>query len=174
MLYHVSEQSGITHFEPRPAANLDYPVVWAVHEDILRNYLLPRDCPRVTFFAGPKTTPLDVERFLGSSPAVVAIESVWLDRVRSTQLFCYRLPDESFRCVDKCAGYFHSRDAVTPLGVDIFEDSLGAIAARGAEIRTLPSLLDLHDAVVASTLSFSIIRMRNAAQRSDLGQKPAT
>ena len=101
MLYHVSEEAGITRFEPRPAVNLDYPVVWAVHEDRLRNYLLPRDCPRVTFFAGPETTPQDIERFLGSSPAVVAIESLW----------------------------------------------------------------ELHDAVVGSTLSYSMIRMRNAGRR---------
>jgi hypothetical protein len=165
MLYHVSEEGGITRFEPRPAANLDYPVVWAVHEDRLRNYLLPRDCPRVTFFAGPKTTAEDIERFLGSSTAVVAIESAWLDPVRAARLFCYRLPDQPFQCVDKCAGYFHSREAVTPLGVDIVEDSLGAIAGRGAEIRFLLSLWALHDAVIASTLSYSIIRMRNALQR---------
>ena len=39
-----------------------------------RNYLLPRDCPRVTYFAGRETAAADVERFLGSSPAVIAVE----------------------------------------------------------------------------------------------------
>lgn len=52
-LFHVSEDSGIEVFEPRPAAlfpNLG-PVVWAVAESHLVNYLLPRECPRVTFCA---------------------------------------------------------------------------------------------------------------------------
>jgi hypothetical protein len=75
MLYRVSEEPGIARFDPRPAVGLDHPVVWAVHEDRLRNYLLPRDCPRVTFFAGPKTFPTDAAKFLGTAACVVAIES---------------------------------------------------------------------------------------------------
>ena len=52
-LYHVSDQPGIPLFEPRPVraghprGDLP-PVVWAVGERLLHNYLLPRDCPRVT------------------------------------------------------------------------------------------------------------------------------
>src|SRR5271155_3423880 len=106
MLYHVSEESGIERFEPRAAAGADHPVVWAVNGERLRNYLLPRDCPRVTFFAGDRTQKGDIERFLGSSVAVVAFEGSWLERVRRTRLFCYHLPAESFRSVDRCAGYF--------------------------------------------------------------------
>ncbi len=165
MLYHVSEEPGIARFDPRPAAGLDYPIVWAVHEDRLRNYLLPRDCPRVTFFAGPKTSPDDAAKYLGTAACVVAIESAWLERVRKTRLYCYRLPDQAFFQVDKCAGYFHSREPVIPEGVEILDDLLAQLAKRGAEVRILPSLWDLHDAVVRSTLSFSIIRMRNAQPR---------
>jgi hypothetical protein len=165
MLYHASEEPGIERFDPRPATGLDYPVVWAVSEERLRNYLLPRDCPRVTFFAGPKTSPEDIARFLGSSPAVVAIEAGWLDRVRQTRLYCYRLPDESFQCVDRCAGYFHCRESVAPAGVEMIDDPLAAIVSRGVELRLMRSLWELHDAVVASTLSYSIIRMRNATER---------
>ena len=55
------------------------PVVWAIDADRLRNYLVPRECPRVTYYAGRETTAADVERFLGSSPAVVAVESGWLE-----------------------------------------------------------------------------------------------
>jgi hypothetical protein len=56
MLYHVSENFAISRFVPRPAKGLAEPVVWAVNGVRLRNYLLPRDCPRVTFFAGERTT----------------------------------------------------------------------------------------------------------------------
>src|SRR5262245_53698707 len=102
MLFHVSEEPGIEHFEPRPASYTDAPVVWAIDADRLRNYLVPRDCPRVTYYAGRATTAADVERFLGSSPAVVAVESGWWERLRSGRLCCYHLPEETFVCIDTC------------------------------------------------------------------------
>jgi len=169
MLYHVSDQPGIERFEPRPSAYTDEPVVWALHETRLQNYLLPRDCPRVTFYAGPNTSSADVERFLGSSRSVVAFESIWLDRVRSGRLFRYHMSEVGFECIDECAGHFVSRATVVPEAVDQIDDLLGALQAREVEIRVLPSLWALRDAVVDSTLQFSIIRMRNASPRdSDL------
>jgi hypothetical protein len=165
MVYHISEEAGIGRFEPRRATGVDEPVVWAVDGGRLRNYLLPRDCPRVTFFAGKLTEPADIERFLGSSEAVVAFEASWLERVRRTRLYCYHLPGQSFTCVDQCAGYFHGKESVEPERVEIIDDLLSALTARGVEIRILPSLWALHDAVVESTLSYSIIRMRNARSR---------
>jgi hypothetical protein len=76
MLFHVSEEGGIQEFEPRPSENSREPVVWAIDAPRLRNYLLPRECPRVTYYAGHDTSDRDVERFLGSSAAVVAIQRV--------------------------------------------------------------------------------------------------
>ncbi len=171
MLFHVSEESEILRFEPRISNNAQSPVVWAVDDARLRNYLLPRDCPRVTYYVGEKTTSADRERFLGSSDmsrasaSVVAVEAGWLDRIRTTRLYCYALPSDHFECVDETAGYFHSRVAVTPTRVDLVEDLLGALVSRGVEIRILPTLWPLHDAVIGSTLRYSIIRMRNAMAR---------
>ena len=64
-----------------------------------RNYLLPRNCPRVTFYALPDSDPADAERLLGpgAPPAVVAIEAAWFARARSVTLYRYRLPPEGFR-----------------------------------------------------------------------------
>ena len=104
MLFHISEESSIERFEPRASQYASGPVVWAIDADRLRNYLVPRECPRVTFYAGCETTAADVERFLGSSPAVVAVESGWLERLRSCRLHCYHLPPETFECLDECAG----------------------------------------------------------------------
>jgi hypothetical protein len=162
MLFHVSEEAGIERFEPRHAVGVEVPVVWAISEARLHNYLLPRDCPRVTFFAGRNTTAADRRRLLGDSACVVAVESGWRDRIRSAQLFCYRLPSDTFHCVDETAGYFHSAVPVAPVGVDVVPDVLQALTSRGVELRLLPSLFALRDAVVDSTLSYSIIRMRNA------------
>lgn len=75
MLFHVSEQPDIQLFEPRWSEQANRNVVWAIDADHLRNYLVPRECPRVTYYAGPQTASADVKHFLGTSQAVVAIES---------------------------------------------------------------------------------------------------
>lgn len=165
-LFHLSEEAVIGRFVPRAAAGAAEPVVWAIDADRLRNYLVPRECPRVTYYAGSNTTNADAELFLGSRTAVIAIEQEWLERVRSCRLYCYRLPTETFRCVDECAGYFVSRVPVVPTNVEIIADPIGELERRGVELRIVPSLWPLRDAVVGSSLQFSVIRMRNARPRA--------
>ena len=172
MLFHVSEEAGIERFGPRPSQYAAEPVVWAIDADHLRNYLLPRECPRVTFYAGRETTVADVERLLGSSPAVIAVESAWLERLRSCRLYCYHLPAETFECIDECAGYFVSRRPVVPTQVQVVDDLLVALLERGVELRFVPNLWPLRDAVVSSTLRFSLIRMRNALPRQPTNPAP--
>jgi hypothetical protein len=170
MLFHISENGGIERFEPRDGEGSEGAgerFVWAIDADRLRNYLVPRDCPRVTYYANQDTSRDDVERFLGSSTAVMAVEHAWWERLRSTRLYCYRLPLDTFESRDPCAGYFVSRAPVEPIDVRVIDDCLGELIARGVELRLLPNLWHLHDAVVASTLQFSIIRMRNALSRSE-------
>ena len=164
-VYHVSEEPDIGVFEPRQIETGGESLVWAIDNAHLHNYLAPRECPRVTFYAGPGTTDADRERFLGSSAGVVAIESVWFERMRSCRLFCYHFPGDTFECSDKTAGYFVSRAGVKPARVDVIQDPVLAILQRGVELRVLPDLWSLRDAVIASTLEFSIIRWRNASPR---------
>ena len=165
MLFHVSDQAGIERFEPRSSESTNQEVVWAIDADRLRNYLVPRECPRVTYYAGPQTVSADVERFLGKSRAVVAIESGWFERLRSCRMYCYHLPPDTFECIDECAGYFVSKVAVVPARVEVLDDLILELLKRDVELRFVPGLWPLRDAVVASTLQFSLIRMRNA--RSD-------
>jgi hypothetical protein len=162
VVFHVSEEPDIEVFEPRKAATIDERVVWAIDEDHLRNYLVPRDCPRVTYSAGPGTTVADRERFLGSSAAVLAIETGWFERMRSCRLHCYHLPGDTFELADECAGYFVSRVPVKPSRVHVIDNPVAAVLNRGVELRVQPSLWALRDAVIESTLAFSIIRWRNA------------
>ena len=165
MLFHVSEQAGIELFEPRWSELAGQSVVWAIDADRLRNYLLPRECPRVTYYAGPQTATADVDKFLGKSQAVVAVESAWYERIRSCHLFCYHLPPDSFECIDECAGYFVSSVPVAPARVEVLDDLIVQLLKRDVELRFVPNLWPLRDAVVASTLQFSVIRMRNAQPR---------
>jgi hypothetical protein len=165
MLFHISEESGIKLFEPRSSQYCPDPVVWAIDSSHLRNYLLPRGCPRVTYDAGRETTSDDVERFLGSSSSVVAVESGWLDRLRSCRLYCYHLPSETFECIDECAGYFVSRTPVMTAAVEVINDPIAELLKRGVELRFVPRLWELRDAVAASSLQFSFIKMRNALSK---------
>jgi hypothetical protein len=76
------------------------------------------------------------------------------------------LPPEPFRLADAAAGYWISTVAVTPLSVRAEPDLIAAVEAQGAELRLLQDFWPLCDAVVASTLEYSIIRARNARPRT--------
>ena len=171
-LIHVSEEPDIAQFAPRPSRFTDSPVVWAVDEAHLVNYLVPRDCPRVSFYALPTSAPDDVTRFLGSSHTVLAVEAAWLPAILACRLYLYHLPADSFECRDAGAGHYVSRDTVTPVEVTAVADPLLALARRQVEIRILPDLWTLRDAILASTLQFSFIRMRHAQPRTHQPPNP--
>lgn len=79
MLYHFSEDSGITRFEPRVLYNQhDEPAkVWAIDAHHAPHYYVPRECPRVCLEAIEDTTEADVKKFFGLSGAhrMMVIES---------------------------------------------------------------------------------------------------
>ncbi len=169
-LFHVSDDPDIEVFEPRPHAT--WPDlgrrVWAIEERLLHNYLLPRDCPRVTFYATDTSTDADVEGYLGGNRTkhVVRVEEAWMDRIKTARLYLYELPPLEFSCFDEGAGYWVNQAAVTPANITEVSDLPRAIADRMIDFDALPNLWALHDAVAASTLQFSMIRMRFAAERS--------
>jgi hypothetical protein len=164
-LYHVSEESDIAVFDPRPSALAPDAgaIVWAITESHLPNYLLPRDCPRVTFGVCESTSDSDRHRFgVTDKGRVVVIEAAWLAQVVACVIYLYELPGDSFKLWDESAGYWVSRQMVMPLGVTVVRDLPSAITERRGELRIVHRLWSLHDAVAQSTLEFSIIRMRNA------------
>lgn len=171
MLYHFSERPGIVRFEPRTVDSYPEPVVWAIDDARQCNYLLPRDCPRVTFYAGPNTSAADRRQFLGDQSAIVAIESAWRERVETAIVFRYHLPPDDFVCIDAPAGYYVCRRAVVPDRVEPIRNLPSAIQKAGATLRCYPSLWPLHDAIVSSTLAYSMIRMRNAHPRAESHQR---
>lgn len=161
-LFHVSETPDIEVFVPRPNDT-----VWAITAARLHNYLVPRDCPRVTFYARPETSAADRERFLGAASSVVAIESAWRARCESTPLYVYAFEPRQFRLRDEIAGYYTTEDSVRPLHVMRIDRPLVALAERGVDVRFLASLWHLREEVADSSLGFSIIRMRNASPPPD-------
>lgn len=70
-LFHISEEPGIKMFVPRPSPShfdgITGNVVFAISESLLHNYLLPRDCPRVTYYASETTTTEESAIFFENS-----------------------------------------------------------------------------------------------------------
>jgi len=93
---------------------------------------------------------------------VHATELAWLDRIRTTALYAYRLSDETFRAWTEAHGQWVSTEPVTPLGVEPVGDLLDRHVAAGIELRLVPDLGPLRDLVLASGLPFSMVRMGNA------------
>ena len=166
---HFSEDASIERFVPHvPRTRPDVePLVWAIDEEHAPLYWFPRECPRVTYWAGPETAAETVERFLahGAARRVHAIESAWLERLRACELFVYRLDAAPFERRDDADGHWVSRVPVASLSVEPVGDLLARHAEAGIELRVTPSLWPLSDAVAASDLRFSIVRMANAAPR---------
>lgn len=172
VLYHYSEDPNIEVFVPRVAATQrdDRRVVWAMDEKHSPLYFFPRDCPRVSCWALPTTTAEDRERFLGLSGGawmLTAIEAAWWERLRETRLYRYAMPAGTFipSQGEGFYGGYISHETVTPLGVEPMGDLVGRLAEAGVELRVVPSLWPLHDALLTATTHFSMIRMRNAAPR---------
>ena len=80
-------------------------------------------------------------------------------------MVAYRLPEEAFEPYDDAGGHWVARAAVEPVEVVELGDLLGRHAQAEIELRIVPSLWPLWDRVVASTVDFSGIRLRNAQPR---------
>lgn len=177
-LYHFSEDPTIETFVPHRAktSSLDEKYVWAIDVWHAPMYFFPRDCPRACFWPGPKTTAQDRERWFDHVRArmVIAIESAWLDRLRTISLYRYTMPDGPFALMDGSAGHWVTRETVTPLSVAPVGDLLAALVAADVELRITPSLIPLWGRVIRSTLDFSGTRLRNAQGYDDLVRDTAS
>ena len=87
------------------------------------------------------------------------IETLWLEQMHSVELYAYRLPPETFERWDK---FSISRETVVPAQLVVLGDLVDQHAAGGTELRVAESLYPLWDEVIATTLDYSGIRLRNA------------
>nr|WP_228539778.1 DUF6886 family protein [Nocardia sp. XZ_19_385] len=117
----------------------------------------------------PTTVPGDRERILGpgGGDRVHAIEYSGLDALQSVALFAYRLPAHGFQPIGEPEPYaMVSTDPVDPLGPpEPVGDLVHLHEQAGIQLRVLPNLWPFWDAVTASSLGFSGIRMRQARPR---------
>ena len=159
---HFSEDPAIDRFVPHvPATNPDQPpLVWTIDELHAPLYWFPRDCPRIAFWRADGAPPCE----LGPTAArrVHAIGADWLDRVRDCALFAYRFDSNGFEPWADADGHWVAATEQRPLLVEPVGDLLALHAAASIELRIVPDLLPLRDAVVASGLRFSMCRLSNA------------
>jgi hypothetical protein len=95
-----------------------------------------------------------------------AIEAEWLDRMRACRLYAYEFDPAVFEPRIAEAGYWVTREEVTPLSITPVGDLISRHTEAGIELRTVPNLWPMIDTIVASGLEFSIIRKANAQPRS--------
>jgi hypothetical protein len=164
-LYHFSEEPHIERFVPRsPLGHPEIePLVWTIDEWHQPIYFFPRDCPRVCFWPLPTTTDADFQRFFGyvSGKMVVAIETAWFERLQTTQLYRYVMPEDSFESLHDYGGHI-SRQPVVPLRIEPLENLVQELFNADVELRICASLVPLGKTIITSTLHWSLIRMRNA------------
>lgn len=168
---HFSEDPTITEFVPHVAATarVTAAYVWAVDAARAPDYWFPRQCPRVLAWTSPTSTAADVERIIGvgCGSRVHAVEYGWLERMRAVELYAYRLPAVAFVPFGEpgpAPGHAYvSTSRVTPLGpAEPVGDLFALHEEAGIQLRVLPSLSGFSAAVLASSLEFSGIRLRNA------------
>ena len=171
-MLHFSEDPTITHFAPHVAATAQQPdpYVWAVPAGREPDYWFPRRCPRAMAWTLATTTHEDRTLILGpgGGDRVHAIEYGWLEAMRTVRLYAYRFAAEDFRPFgDAHQPHAHvSERPVRPLGPpEPVGDLLALHAQAGIQLRVLPNLWPFWDAVIASTLGFSGIRLGNATPR---------
>ena len=160
-LLHFSEDPAIDRFVPHvPATNPDEPpMVWTIDDPHAPLFWFPRDCPRVAFWSEDGTPPEGLGATSGAR--VHAIEEAWLEPMRACELFVYRFDPSGFAPWPDADGYWVSTDEHVPVDVAPVGDLLERHRERSIELRVLPDLRPLRDAVIASGYRYSMCRMAN-------------
>ncbi|MDT7783944.1 MAG: hypothetical protein QOF58_2363 [Pseudonocardiales bacterium] len=141
--------------------------MWAVDHARSPDYWFPRQCPRAMAWTTAGSTRADQERIIGPGcgERVHAIEYGWLERMRTAELYAYRLPAGVFRPFGDNAHV--AVEPVVPLGpAERVGDLFALHEEAGIGLRVLPALWPFWDEVTASSLGWSGIRLGNALPRS--------
>lgn len=168
---HFSENPAITEFAPRvaPTSKDEEALVWAVDAERAPDYWFPRDCPRAMAWVSEATSDADRLAVLGPrAHRVHVIEYGWLVRLQSVRLYAYAFDAAAFEpYADDPTSHAHvARTVVRPLGPpEPVGDLLAQHERAGIELHLVSTLWPWWDAVIASTVGFSGIRLRNARPR---------
>ncbi len=139
--------------------------VWAIHEDKIHNYIVPRECPRIclaqkeAFQFGQLWT--DQDDYLNKAFLFIPIK--WKHQVSKCKLYKYQFNPQNFEVIDPIAGYYVSKKFEIPTSLQKITDCLQVLAALQIGVKFLDDheLNSLKESVVNSTDEFSIIKWDN-------------
>lgn len=164
-VYQFSEDGTLRRFAPHvPPSNPSHPpAVWAIDEEHAPLYWFPRDVPRISVWAyTPEQQRILTDRFGTEAHRICAAEQHHLDEIRGARIYRYAFDARRFRPWDQADGQYVTPEVVHPVRVEPIDDLIGAHCAAGVEIRLTPRLGALMDAILASGLPFSFVRIRDA------------
>jgi hypothetical protein len=168
-VYHFSEDAAIERFVPHvPPTNPNVGAhVWAIDADHAPLYWFPRQCPRVTVWARDAVEQARLTSLFGAGGRRLHwAEQVWLPRIRAVELFAYEFDATPFVPWPTAEGQWVTDSEVAARSVGPVGDCVARHRDAGIELRLVDDLWPHVDAVVASGLPFSIVRIRNAASRT--------
>jgi len=164
-LLHFSEDPSITRFVPHvpPTNPRQAPAVWAIDAAHAPVYWFPRNCPRGAVWADtPDQQAVLGRAFQTAAARVQATELGWQDRMRTARLFVYEFDPAPFAPWPDADGQWVASVPVEPIAVRAVGDLLELHERAGIELRFVPDLHVFWDAVLASGLPFSGVRLRYA------------
>ena len=167
VVYHFSEDPTLRRFAPHvpPSDPSHPPGVWAIDAEHAPLYWFPRDCPRISVWAyTPEQQELLTATFASEASRIVATEMRCLPSMREAVLYRYTFDAAEFQPWSLADGQYVSDHVVAPLTVEPIEDLLGQHVEADVELRFTPRLGALTDAMLASGLPFSFVRIRNATR----------
>lgn len=166
-LFHISEQENIHQFIPRKSKEQwNYnKYVWAISEEKIYNYLLPRDCPRICINVERKSaswfglTPLVKE----NTNAIIYTPKDWYIKIKNCTLFKYEFSVGNFKLIDSIAGYYVSEKTELPLGIIKINNCLEELEKLKIKFVNVSKeeMVEIKEEVVNNLTDFSIIRWSN-------------
>lgn len=166
-VFHYSDDGNLRRFAPQvPPSNPSHPpAVWTIDALHAPLYWFPRDCPRISVWAYDDVQQRRLsELFDTEASRVSAAETGWVPRMAAAHVYCYTFDADHFSAWDEADGQYISTEVEFPTQIDRIDDLIGMHAASDIELRFTPKLGTLMDAMLASGLPFSFVRIRDAAR----------
>lgn len=166
-LFHISEENNIEPFLPRISKKQwNYEkYVWAINEEKLHNYLLPRECPRICINLEKIKKPVDwlTVFSLEKQKAVIFIPNNWVAKAQNRTLLRYEFDKNNFSLIDEIAGYYVSRSIEHPIHKVELKNCEQELV--NSKIKLIPldkiNMIEIKEKVLNELESFSIIKWSN-------------
>lgn len=165
VVVHYSEDGAIRRFVPHvPPSNPSHPpAVWALDAQHAPMYWFPRNCPRISVWAYDAEQQARLsDLFHTEASRICAAEIAWIDGIRTGRVYEYRFDASRFAPWAEADGQYVSGEVIVPEAVELIDDLLARHVEHDVELRFTPRLGRLMDAMLASGLPFSFVRIRDA------------